>query len=157
MIPTQVGLIKDFYNRNPIAKVSAAELSALNFLRTNSEVSSVILTPSKNKDTKATGPVPDIWAWSDSGYVAALSGRREYFSDREQVDIMGYDFASRKEIRTNVFESTDPTIVGSIVKSSGVNYIYYPKGLSPKVDFGKIGLTQILDNQEVSIWRTTNK
>jgi hypothetical protein len=161
MIPTQYGLLKDFYGpiqtpRGPFAKVTGAEMSALEFLKNNSDPNALILT-APNGTIKEKQTVPHIWSWADTAYVAAISGRREYFSDKEQVDIMGYDFGARADLQRKVFGSKNPDEVGSLIKSTGVNYIYYPKAMPPAVDFGKIGLTQILDNQEVSIWRTTDK
>lgn len=156
MVPTQVGLLKDFYGtpanpRGPFAKVTSQELAALSFLKQNSSPDSVILTP-------PTGSVqengtPDIWAWADTGYIAALSGRREYFADKEQVDIMGYNFTSRAEIEKKVFTDTNPGEVGSLIKSSGANYIYFPRVLAPKTDLAKAGLTQIFSNSAVEIWK----
>lgn len=157
MIPTQAGLLKDFYGRPAFAKISKLELSALEFLNKNSKPDSVILTPPKNNELKENAPTPDIWAWADTGYVAALSGRREFFADQEQVNIMGYNFSQRQEIQKKIFEEKNPEIVQDLIKSSGINYLYFPKPLAPKIDLEKIGLTQILDNQEVSIWRATDK
>jgi hypothetical protein len=161
MVPTQYGLLKDFYGpirtpRGPFAKVTGAEMSALEFLKNNSDTNAVILT-APNGILKEKQSIPDIWSWADTAYVAAISGRREYFADKEQVDIMGYDYKSRQDTKNKIFSSTDSMEVKGLIAETGTNFVYYPKALAPKVDLGKIGLTQILDNQEVSIWRTTAK
>lgn len=155
MIPTQVGLLEDFYGRSAFAKISSEELTALSFLNRNSNPGSIILTPPINTNLDKKTPTPDIWAWADTGYVSALSGRREYFSDHEQVNIMGYNFSQRDKIKKGIFENTDPATVKSLIKDSGVNYIYYPLPLAPKVDFAKVGLSEVFRNAKVSIWKVT--
>lgn len=153
MVPTQYGLLKDFYSRAAFAKISKNEIAALNFLKTNSPPASVILTPPMDNITRESAPTPDIWAWADTGYVAAVTGRREYFADKEQVDIMGYNFTARADLEKKVFESTDQSEVTNLIESSGANYIYFPIALAPKVNFAKIGLQQIFANSDVEIWK----
>ncbi len=158
MLPTQIGLLKDFYGtpqnpRGAFAKISAQELAALDFLNKNTPPDSTILTAPKNEQLKETGPTPNIWAWANTGYVAAISGRREYFSDREQVDIMGYNFSQRDKIKETIFNEADPLSVGLIIKSTNADYIYFPKILAPKIDLTKAGLTKFFDNPAVEIWK----
>ena len=158
MIPTQVGLLKDFYGtpqngRAAFAKVSKQELVALEFLNKNTKSDAVILSSPKNNDIKDTSPTPNIWAWADTGYVAALSERREFFSDRERVDIMGYNFAERGQIKKDIFQNTDPVKVKNLIKSSRVNYLYFPISLAPKADLAKAGLSKVFNNPEVEIWQ----
>lgn len=158
MIPTQTGLLKDFYGtpnnpRPPFAKVSANEMEALGFLKQNTPPKSVILTAPEGKQVKDGSPTPNIWSWAGTGYVSALSGRREFFADREQVDIMGYNFTERAELEKHVFENDDQAEISRLIKTSGAEYIYFPRALSPKIDLGAIGLKKMFDNSEVEIWK----
>lgn len=157
MVPTQVGLLKDFYGtpqkpRGPFAKVSSEELTALKFLKDNTASDSIILTSPKNDSVEEVG-TPDIWAWADTGYVSAISGRREYFSDKEQVDIMGYDFTQRQEVKKEIFGSTDAESVKNLLNEAKIDYVYFPKILTPKVDLAKAGLTRLFDNKAAEIWK----
>lgn len=154
MIPTQIALLYQFYSRPPLAKISAAEITALSFIKNNTDIDAVILTPEANPYIKQNGPISNIWAWTDTAYVAALSDRREYFSDKEQVDIMGYDFSGRESSRKTIFESKDPKIVREKIKETGVNLVYFPKPLEPKVNFGNLGLNLIFENSDVEVWKT---
>lgn len=157
MIPTQVNLLKDFYGtlqnpRPPFAKVSASEIEALNYLKKNAPDNSVILTAPATSSQNGSS-IPDIWMWADTGYVAAISGDRVYFSDQEQVDIMGYNFGPRKDIEQRIFQSTNPQEVEGLIKSTGARLVYFPKVLGPKVNLDKAGLTLFFENSDAEIWK----
>lgn len=152
-IPTQIGLLNDFYSRPPFAKVEAAELQALNFLKDNTEKNNVILTPPYNKYLKIQLSTPPIWGWSDTAYVSALSSRRTYLSDLEQLDIMGYTFTDRLNVQRIIFEESDPVYISSILKESQVNYLYFPRLLKPHVDLTKLPVKLIYENEKIEIWK----
>jgi len=154
MIPTQVALLYQFYSRTPVVKISGAELEALSFINKNSDENTVILSPLPDPFFKIEGPTPNFWAWTDTAYIAAFSNRSEYFSDKEQVDIMGYDYASREAERKAIFESNNPALVKEKIKETGANLIYYPKALSPQVDFGNLELNLFFENSDVEVWKT---
>lgn len=153
MIPTQIVLIKDFYGRPPFAKISVYELEALRFVKNNTDPKSVILTPPYNQYIDLRMATPHIWDWFDTSYVSAISARRTYFDDYEQVDIMGYDYKDRLQDKRIIFESDNPVKVEQAIKRTGANLLYFPKVLSPKVDINKIDLTLIYQNQDVEVWR----
>ena len=151
-VPTQIGLLREFYGRSPFTKISKEELSALNFLKKNSPKESVILTPLYDPNLDLKDKIPNIWDWFDTAYVSAFSERRTYFNDYEQVDIMGYDYKERLEIKKEIFTETDPEIVKQKLLSSGVDYLYFLKPITPKVDLNKINLTKVFENNLVEIW-----
>ena len=155
MIPTQAGLLKGFYNRPAFAKISASELEALNFVKNNTPKESVILTPPYNQYLNLGGVTPNIWDWSDTSYVAAFSGRRTYMDDSEQADIMGYDYNERLEIKKIIFESTDIVKVKEVLSLTGIDIVYYPKAMAPKIDLSTVGLTKIFDNQLIEVWKAS--
>lgn len=153
MIPTQLALIYDFYDSPPLAKISSQELAALEFLKENSQSENIILTPPYNKHLDLAGETPDIWDWFDTAYISALTSRRTYLSDFEQVDIMGYDLKSRATKVQSIFDEVNPDRFSQLLKSSGVNYLYYPLAQSPKVDLSKTDLTKFFSNEKVAIWK----
>lgn len=155
MIPTQVGLLHEFYSRPAFAKISNSELQALNFIKNNTTKESVILTPLYNQYLNLGGVTPNIWDWSDTSYVAAFSGRRTYMDDSEQADIMGYDYESRLETKKTIFESTDIKKVKKALSQTNANIIYYPKTMGPKIDFGTVGLTKIFENDIIKVWKAS--
>ena len=95
MVPTQVGLLYEFYSRPAFAKVSRVELSALKFVKNYTNKNDVIITPPYNQYLNLGGVTPNIWDWFDTSYVSALSSRRTYVDDYEQNDIMGYTWRER--------------------------------------------------------------
>ncbi len=158
MIPTQAGLLLEFYGtpqhpRQAFAKITKSELEALNFVKTNTKASDVILTPPYNQYLNLDDSIPNIWDWFDTSYVAAFTSRRTYMDDYEQVDIMGYDYKPRLEVKKVVFESEKSNEVKAAISKAGVNLIYFSKPIAPKVNLETLGFTKIFENQEIEIWK----
>lgn len=151
--PTQLALIQSFYNRQPFTKISSGELSALQFLRESGEKSSVILTPPYNKYLELNDPIPNIWDWSDTAYISALTNKRIYLGDTEQVDIMGYDLKKRLITQEEIFKQEDPKIFSQEIKNLKVDYLYFPIILKPKVNLSQTPLSKVFSNSVVEIWK----
>ena len=159
MIPTQVRLFKEFYiedgysSRPAFAKVSSEELQALKYIKENTNANSVILTPPYNQYLNLKKQIPDIWDWFDTSYISALSSRRTYFDDYEQVDIMGYDYRPRLKIKEVIFNSEKLEEVKTALKSTNANILYYPRIISPKLNPSDLGLSKLFENSEVEVWK----
>lgn len=151
-VPTQIGLLRELYSRNPYTKITKGELSALNFLKNNTSQDSIVLTPPYDPNLNLGGPIPNVWDWFDTAYVTAFSARRTYFDDYEQVDIMGYDYRNRLKVKQAIFDGTDAVLVKQTIGETGAQIIYFPKPMHPKVDLSRAGLTKIFENSEVEIW-----
>lgn len=154
MIPTQIGLIYDFYKRPAFAKISSGELEALNYVKRNLPKESVILSPPYNQYLDLKQITPNIWDWFDTSYISAFSERRTYFEDYEQADIMGYEWRKRDSIKKTVFESSDANSVKEAFEKSGSDILYYPKLVGPKTSPEKYGLSKIFENGEVEVWKS---
>lgn len=125
-VPTQLGLLWQFYSNPALSKVSYEELAALNFLKSQGNSDAVILTAPFNKyerDKYKNPPIP-IYAWYDTGYVPAFSGKQTLISDEEQVNIMGYDVSKMLENRSEAFESMDYQKMNNFLKNYAIDYIY---------------------------------
>jgi hypothetical protein len=158
MIPTQIGLLHDFYGslqniRQPFTKISASELQALNYIKNDTPLNTVILTPPYDTYPNLAGSTPNIWNWSDSSYVSAFSERRTYFDDHEQVDIMGYDWKERLALKDDLFKEKDPNIFKSEIDKTGAEILYFPESFRPVVNLEKAGLTGIYKNQGAEVWK----
>lgn len=159
IIPTQAGLLNEFYGppnhpRTPFAQITKQELAALKFVKENTPIDSVIVTPPYNQYLNLGDSIPNIWDWFDTSYIAALSARRTYMDDYEQADIMGYDYKPKLEIKKIIFESDNSTEVKAALAKTNANLVYFPLSEKPKVDLNKIGLSMIFQNQSVEIWDT---
>lgn len=152
-IPTQVGLLLEFYSRTAYAKISESEVEALEFIRENSPKNSVILTPPYDPHRDLGGKIPEIWDWFDTSYVSALSERRTYFDDYEQLDIMGYDIKNRTEIKKAIFSSSDKNLVQNKISETGVHLIYFPKSLKPRASLFELNSSRIYENHDVEVWK----
>ena len=159
MIPTQVRLFKEFYiedgysSRPAFAKVSSEELQALKYIKENTNANSVILTPPYNQYLNLKKQIPDIWDWFDTSYISALSSRRTYFDDYEQVDIMGYDYRPRLKIKEVIFNSEKLEEVKTALKSTNANILYYPRIISPILNPSDLSLSKLFENSEVEVWK----
>ncbi len=153
MVPTQFNLIKSFYSRPAFAKISQAELKALEYVKENTNEDSVILTPPYNEYLDLKEPTPNIWDWFDTSYVASLTGRQTYFDDYEQMDIMGYPYRERLKVKKDVFESEDTKLVESAIKETKADIIYFPNELKPKVKLEDINITKLFENEGAQVWQ----
>ncbi|RJQ27891.1 hypothetical protein C4577_00420 [Candidatus Parcubacteria bacterium] len=154
-IPTQVGLLYSFYKRPPLAVIKQDEVQALKFLFNNTDKNSVILTPAYNRFSPIKfSQTPPIWLWSDTAYVSALSGRRTYNSDLEQLDIMGYDFKDRLTFQNSLFQEDNPSEFEKIIKEISINYLYFPKELKPKIDLDKTSMENVFTNSNIEVWKS---
>lgn len=125
-IPTQLGLLWQFYSNTPLSKVSNEEITALSFLKKEGSPEARILTAPFNKYERGKynkPPIP-IYAWYDTGYVSAFSGKETLISDEEQVNIMGYDVSKLIIERSEAFESADYHKMNDFLRNYKINYIY---------------------------------
>lgn len=153
MIPTQIGLLREFYSRPAFAKISSFELQALQFVRSNTSQEAVILTPPYNQNLNLGGVTPNIWDWFDTSYVSAFSSKETYFDDYEQADIMNYQWREREKTKKTIFETTDKNLAKSLFSETKADILYFPKVLSPKINPEEIGLTLFFENQETEVWK----
>lgn len=152
-IPTQVGLLFEFYNRGAYAMISKDEVTALDWIKNNIGNDAIILNPPYDPELNLRDKIPHVWDWSDTAYVSALTGRTTYFEDQEQVDIMGYDWGGRAETKKIIFKTADVDVFSQKLKNSRSNILYFPKILKPKIDPSLAGLKRIFENNEVEIWK----
>lgn len=152
-IPTQLGLLWQFYSNKPLSKVSYSEMLALNFL--NSQPAGVVLTAPFNKyerDKYQDPPVP-IYAWYDTGYIPAFSSQKTLISDEEQVNIMGYKVDSLVEDRREAFESLDFSRMNSFLKKYNIDYIYLSWDQKMATDSAYINADLVLDSKDARVYK----
>ncbi len=123
-VPTQLGLLWQFYSNPALSKISLKEIEALNYLK-NQPDGIVLVAPFNKyeKDKYKNPPIP-IYAWYDTGYVSAFSSKKTLISDEEQINIMGYDVSKLVKMRKEAFESLDKRVVNNFLAKYDVRYIY---------------------------------
>lgn len=152
-VPTQVGLLWQFYSNLPLSKVSYPELEALAFL--NKQNQGVILTAPFNqyeRDKYHVPPIP-IYAWYDTGYVSYFSGKQTLISDSEQVNIMGYGADTITKERQKAFESADPNIINKFLKNYKIDYVYLAWDQKFATESATINMDLIFDNKDARVYR----
>lgn len=157
-IPTVVGNLVEFYGpgKTALSKITKSELEALKFLKENSDNRSVILTTPFNqylKDKFVNQPWP-IYAWYDTSYVTALTGRSSYLAS-EHVTLLFYPQTNqRMENKKKFFEQSDFSWNYRFLREENISYIYLAKNeLTKPLDTVKNGLKILFENDEVIILR----
>lgn len=153
-IPTQLGLLWQFYSNSALSKITYPELAALNFLKTQPDKNSLVLTAPFNKyerDQYKIPPIP-IYAWYDSGYVSAFTSKKTVISDEEQVNIMGYDALKILAERKEIFETKDYTKINEFLSKYNVDYIYLVFGQKFATDVS-LNVDLIYENQDAKVFK----
>lgn len=153
MIPTQLGLIYNFYSHKPLSQITTDEIQALEFLKNIPRPNSIILTPPYNKYFKPVSSPPDIWSWYDSAYVSAFSNKRTFLTDNEQVSILDYNFKNRAKTQVTIFSTQDQTEFIALLETNHIDYLYFPKLLKPEIDLDKTSFKKVFSNSKVEIWQ----
>ena len=64
-------------------------------------------------------------------------------------------FLVRSPAKKIIFESTDIVKVKEVLSLTGIDIVYYPKAMAPKIDLSTVGLTKIFDNQLIEVWKAS--
>lgn len=153
-VPTQAGLLWQFYSNPALSKVSYEEIAALNFLN-DTPLDTTILTAPFNKyerDKFNMPPIP-IYAWYDTGYVAAFSGKKTLISDEEQVNIMGYKNDKLLFDRSEAFESADHKKMNNFLKNYKIDYIYLVWDQKIATGSSYLNVDLVFENKDAKIFK----
>lgn len=161
-IPTQVGLIQQFYSNFPPAKISFEEIEALKFLKHQSLEDDVVLTADFNQYAKESfkSPLP-ISVWQDTGYVSAFSARRTFLADTEQIKIMGYDIDKLIDERKRLFTDSSSEVsdhsaallFNNFVAKYNIKYVYLTYGQKFTASVEKLNIDLIYQTPNVKLYR----
>lgn len=152
-VPTQAGLLWQFYSNPPLSKVSYEEIEALNFLKNQSD--GMILTAPFNKyerDKYTQPPIP-IYAWYDTGYVPAFADKKTLISDEEQVNIMGYNIPKLLDERAEAFGSADYHKMNDFLKNYKIDYIYLVWDQKIATDSSYLNANLVFENKDAKVFK----
>lgn len=154
-LPVTFLTLRDVYiPGRPPAMVSNDEISALSFLSKQPR-GTVLVRPFDEfaaKVAEANPPRP-LYLYTSTAYVSAFSGKQTFLEDEINLDIMGYDWRQRRDKVLSWFEESDTEVKKDFLKSNGISYIYWIKdGVSP-LDLGKLSLSNIFENDLVTVYR----
>ncbi|MBI2196438.1 hypothetical protein HYU45_02380 [Candidatus Daviesbacteria bacterium] len=153
-VPTQLGLLWQFYSNPALSKVSYEEIEALKFLKKVSADAIVLTSPFNRyeRDKYNMPPIP-IYAWYDTGYVSAFSGKKTLISDEEQVNIMGYKVDKLLLDRSEAFESTDHQKMNSFLKKYKIDYIYLVWDQKIATSSSFLDVDSVFENKDARIFK----
>lgn len=153
-IPTTVGTLKHYLPSRPPAKLSHAELAALEFL--SGQQNGVVLTyPFDREAAKAAEPNPPrpLYLYESTAYVAALSKMPVFLEDEINLDITDYDWPSRRDEVQEFYDALDQEKARQFLKENKISYVYWVNGQRTKLGESQLGLERIFENEEVDIYR----
>lgn len=154
-VPTQLGLLWQFYSNKPLSKVSNEELAGLNFIKQKTPQGAIILTApfeTYERDKYKNPPIP-IYAWYDTGYVSAFTGRQTLISDTEQVNIMGYEVTKLLDDRQKAFESSNYATMNNFLKSYKIDYIYLAWNQKIATSSSYLNVDLVFQNKDAKVFK----
>lgn len=118
-IPTLVSTLRNYLPARPPAKISKAELNALEFLK--GQPDGIVLTQTYDKnlaDKALSNPPRPLYLYESTAYVSALTGKQTFMEDEVNLEITGYDWKERKQDIIENFGNM------TYLKNLGITYIY---------------------------------
>ena len=155
-LPTTVGTLRQYLPARPPAKISHEELAALDFL--SRQPAGVVLTLPFDRDAAEKAldnPPRPLYLYESTAYVSALSGKRVYLEDEVNLDITGYDWRCRRE-SVEKFLVAESGEKQKFLRESNISYLYFIRGLEPKVDWEALGAEKIFETNEAEIYKVNN-
>lgn len=154
-LPVTFLTLRDVYiPSRPPAMVSNDEISALSFLSEQPD-GIVLVRPFDDFSAKAAenNPPRPLYLYTSTAYVSAFSGKQTFLEDEMNLDIMGYDWRQRRDKVLSWFEEDNTEIKKDFLRSNGIGYIYWIKDGASPLDLGKLSLSNIFENDLVTIYR----
>lgn len=154
-IPTTLISLKDVYvPKRPPAMLSKNEIEALEFLA--SQPQGVVLTypfdEMQSKKAENSPPRP-LYLYVSTSYVSAFSKQTTFLEDEINLNITGYDWQSRKKLLLEWYKTSDMVFARKFLVENNIKYVYWVKGQRALLGEGQLGLKNIFENKEVTIYK----
>lgn len=150
-LPTSLDTLRHYLPSRPPAKISLAELEALDYLSRLPR--GLVLTPPATPDPYAPPPRP-LYLYESTAYVSAFSGQPVFLEDEVNLNITGYDWRPRHELVAEFFTTRNHQRATQFLSQNQIIYLYSPVSLQPALDLASLGLLPVFANSEVVIWKT---
>lgn len=147
---TTYGTLKNFYAKAAHSAISYEEISALDELK-RQEKGIVLTVPFTIKEgMQFSNPVP-LRYYVTSSYVSAFTQKPVFISDEVNLEIMNANYKRRLYAAKEYFKEPSSSWSKQFLKSNNIRYVYVHKG--QEFNGGEVGLENILENNEVRIFR----
>lgn len=154
-IPTTIITLKDVYiPSRPPAMLPVDEMSALNFLSKQPK-GTVLTKPFDEIASKAAenNPPRPLYLYTSTAYVSAFSKHQTFLEDEINLDITSYDWRERREKVLNWYKEEDLQVKRDFLRENNIKYIYWIKSDTPPLDLGKLFLSNVYENNLITIYR----
>lgn len=153
-IPTTTMTLRDVYIPvRPPAMVSKNELLALDYLST--QPSGVVLTkPFSDFDSKLAenNPPRPLYLYTSTAYVSAFSKHDTYLEDEINLDITDFNWEVRRDDVLSWYGENDPVVKRQFLIANNIKYIYWIKEGQSPLDLAKLGVKNIYENSDITIY-----
>src|SRR3972149_1842051 len=153
-IPTLIATLRNYLPARPPAKVSRAELEALDFL--SQQQDGVVLTQFFNKklaDAANNNPPRPLYLYESTAYVSAFSGKVTYLEDEVNLEITGYPWQTRQTEVERFFTDVTYDSMNELLAKKNINYIYVIKSVQRKYNDLRLDPNKIFENSEAIIYK----
>lgn len=152
--------LQHYLPKMPQAVVTREELEALTFLK-NQENGVVLTYPFdeyRSREALKNPPRP-LYLYESTGYVSYYSDKTLFLADEVNLNIMGYNWQTRREQILEFFRSADPVTGKNFLKENNIKYLYLTRdnpnmyGTTLKLSPGDLNLETVFENTQVIIYR----
>ena len=141
-----------YYIGNPHAKVTAEEMSALDFLLKQDD-GTVLTVPFDEKFKNRVDQPWPLFVYDSTAYVSAFSNKASFLEDIAQNQILLTDYETRLSASKDFFLKGDK----DFLSKNNISYIYLPVLFNIKLDEKTLGVEKIFENSEVEILKAKIK
>lgn len=154
---TFITLKNDYLPTRPPAKLSSAELEALEFLA-NQPAGVVLTYPFDRAAAEAAiaNPPRPLYLYESTAYVAAYGDKQVFLEDEVNLDITGYDWRTRREEVLDWLATNNQTHAYDFLRDNNISYIYWVDGQRALLGEAQLGIKRIFENQTVNIYEVVD-
>lgn len=145
--------LKDYFGNPPPSNIPTQEISALNFLKQQSD--GIVLTYPYDKYLKNNfkkTPIP-IFAYETTAYVSAYTHKNVFLEDEMNLDITGFNWQHRRDLSQQFFTSINPFFARGFLVDNQINYIYLVENQLLPLDESSLQIDKIFDNSYARIYK----
>lgn len=152
--------LQHYLPKNPQAIVPNDEIEALEFLE-KQPIGIVFTYPfDGNKAREAIkNPPRPLRLYDSTAYVTAYSGKQSYLEDEVNLNIVGYDWKTRRSNSYQFVTTLNLESGKEFLESNNIKYLYLAKDMSPlqgeyfRLGPKELGLSMIFENKGYIIYR----
>lgn len=149
-IPTTLDTLKHYVPARPPARLSLAEIEALEFLKKQPDGVVMTLPYDTKMRDKFNTPLP-LAFYAPTAYVAAFSAHPTFLDDTINLEILNIDYKGRVNLQRDFVKI--PEVSKKILKENSISYVYTLKIQNFNEDENKMGIKKIFENEEVEIFK----